>query len=751
MSSPNDFYEISPLRNKFLNPLIGETELFQVDAILDFPQMNLKIEHGTLVITNYKLSYVYEDEGVNTEENTLVPLSCIHKINDDRYGALEIKTRDGRLMKITIESNNKKEIVCWLEKNVFWKKNGMRMSDCIFAFKHKREYYQPYSSEDESGTMYIPEEEFKRQKIQKDNFIISDINQNYKLCDTYPKKIIVPKMDQDEYLNCSAMFRSSNRLPVVCFVHPEKKSVLARCSQPLAGVTFQESKEDAKIVSCMHKETKSQENTKLKIVDLRSKFAARCNYAIGGGHENLEYYPNCELEFMDIYNIHCVRKSFRAMIKLYQDTCDPDRDAIEKTEWLLYLKAIIKTASSMAASLTQGRSVLVHCSDGWDRTPQATSLTQLLIDPYFRTIKGFGVLIQKEWLAFGHKFEERLGLGEPEDTSHEESPIFMQFIDAVYQLLCQFPNWFEFNECYLIELLDQLYSGRFGTFLLNSEKEREESDIAASTLSVWPWLLENQILFKNPEYVWKDTFTEELKPPTGTSHLQVWTRYYLRYKASMRQRHLHNQQSLKNKQNCTKLVAENQQLKEKVNKCEELLMEKIKKDPELCKALVEELKKVDTEGLNLESLKFTLEPSEKKITFSIQRRKSEPFSPVSFVTKNISLNQIDIYDDYGNCETNTEDEYYNNLTSSDDINTNYVIVNTDDVVDTFEVHQSDITPTITCTDPFETERAISILHHSDNNSTVNGTKYYPYLPLTSIFTVSISKVMEWLKLGKTLQ
>ena len=34
----------------------------------------------------------------------------------------------------------------------------------------------------------------------------------------------------------------------------------------------------------------------------------------------------------------------------------------------------------------EARPVLVHCSDGWDRTPQLTALSQLLLDPYYRTI-----------------------------------------------------------------------------------------------------------------------------------------------------------------------------------------------------------------------------------------------------------------------------------------------------------------------------------------------------------------------------
>ena len=38
-------------------------------------------------------------------------------------------------------------------------------------------------------------------------------------------------------------------------------------------------------------------------------------------------------------------------------------------------------------------SVLVHCSDGWDRTPQLTSLAQVLLDPFYRTRDGFKVYV----------------------------------------------------------------------------------------------------------------------------------------------------------------------------------------------------------------------------------------------------------------------------------------------------------------------------------------------------------------------
>ena len=46
---------------------------------------------------------------------------------------------------------------------------------------------------------------------------------------------------------------------------------------------------------------------------------------------------------------------------------------------------------SFQAIAAESSSVLVHCSDGWDRTSQVCSLGSLLLDPYYRTIRGFMV------------------------------------------------------------------------------------------------------------------------------------------------------------------------------------------------------------------------------------------------------------------------------------------------------------------------------------------------------------------------
>jgi myotubularin-related protein 6/7/8 len=131
----------------------------------------------------------------------------------------------------------------------------------------------------------------------------------------------------------------------------------------------------------------------------------------------------------------------------------------------------------MQAVNDQGVNVIVHCSDGWDRTAQTCSLASLLLDPYYRTIHGFQILVEKEWLTFGHKFSQRCAhvISDNGESLKETSPIFHQLLECVWQLTQQFPCAFEFNELFLIKMHEYVYSCHFGTFVGNCEKERRQS------------------------------------------------------------------------------------------------------------------------------------------------------------------------------------------------------------------------------------------------------------------------------------
>lgn len=97
------------------------------------------------------------------------------------------------------------------------------------------------------------------------------------------------------------------------------------------------------------------------------------------------------------------------------------------------------------------RPVLVHCSDGWDRTPQIIGLAKLMLDPYYRTLDGFQILVDREWIAFGHKFADRCGTSTANmDDPNERCPIFLQWLDCVHQIVVKYPTSFEFNLNYLV-------------------------------------------------------------------------------------------------------------------------------------------------------------------------------------------------------------------------------------------------------------------------------------------------------------
>lgn len=76
------------------------------------------------------------------------------------------------------------------------------------------------------------------------------------------------------------------------------------------------------------------------------------------------------------------------------------------------------------------------------------------------SLQGFQVLVEMEWLDFGHKFADRCGHGENSDDLNERCPVFLQWLDCVHQLQRQFPCSFEFNEAFLVSLgIDSLFWG----------------------------------------------------------------------------------------------------------------------------------------------------------------------------------------------------------------------------------------------------------------------------------------------------
>lgn len=71
---------------------------------------------------------------------------------------------------------------------------------------------------------------------------------------------------------------------------------------------------------------------------------------------------------------------------------------------MLYVSLCLKYANLAANTMREGRTVVLQENDGRDMCCVISSLTQILLDPFFRTISGFESLIQKDWVALGHPF-----------------------------------------------------------------------------------------------------------------------------------------------------------------------------------------------------------------------------------------------------------------------------------------------------------------------------------------------------------
>jgi myotubularin-related protein 6/7/8 len=237
---------------------------------------------------------------------------------------------------------------------------------------------------------------------------------------------------QDEKL-LAAIFSTTRAERPLCNVQsppPEREeSGLSKESDStsLAGdlaLTNSEALEDA-VISKVRGDDEDAENDSKKptiygaqqrnmIVDARPTVNAYAMQAVGLGSENMDNYKFATKVYLGIDNIHVMRDSLNKVIDALKDSdltpLPPNRELLHKSHWLKHIANMLDGVGLIARQVgLQHSHVLIHCSDGWDRTSQLSALSQLCLDPYYRTLEGFIVLVEKDWLSFGHQFRYRTG------------------------------------------------------------------------------------------------------------------------------------------------------------------------------------------------------------------------------------------------------------------------------------------------------------------------------------------------------
>ena len=316
----------------------------------------------------------------------------------------------------------------------------------------------------------------------------------------------MPAELDDEALEGEIKRRSKHRTPALTWRHPVSKTPLCRSAQPhaehhkdrafhvvagAAGAAASAAPAALGAASGGHKDRHALAvlgairrcglvGASLAVVDARPYANALANTLKGGGFEDAHDIPGGgTVYFANIPNIHAMRQSLAKLRRACEKNDGDFLEEVHGSRWLDNLRLVL-AASTFVAKLLHVRKTptLVHCSDGWDRTSQLSSLAQLLLDPYYRTVAGFAALVEKDWCAFGYQFSKRR-----DAATDDHSPIFLQWLDCVWQALRQHPTRFEFNELFLLAIRDAVYAQWHSTFRGDCDAQRD-----ADFVDLWPAL-----------------------------------------------------------------------------------------------------------------------------------------------------------------------------------------------------------------------------------------------------------------------
>ncbi|XP_034037794.1 myotubularin-related protein 7a [Thalassophryne amazonica] len=484
---------------------------------------------GTLYLTATHTIFVQNEAGVRNETWVLHSLVCsVEKLTATDLGyPLLIHCKNFQVLHFVIP----REHQC---HDVHVSLQRLSQPECyeeLYCFSYKpnvdkEERWQEWDFLDLKA-------DYSRMGLPNSLWKLSPVNQHYKVSDTYPADLFVPESATPLVVVGSSKFRSRGRFPVLSYYSKENNAAICRSSQPLSGFSARCLEDEQMLEAIMRSNPRSDF---MYVVDTRPKLNAIANRAAGKGYENEDNYSNIKFQFIGIENIHVMRNSQQKMLEvceLRSPSMSDFLEGLESSGWLKHIKAILDAGIFITKAVAEeGVSVLVHCSDGWDRTAQVCSLACVLLDPYYRTLKGFMVLIEKDWVSFGHKFAHRCNHldGDPKEVS----PIIDQFLECMWQLMEQFPCAFEFSERFLIIIHSHIYSCQYGNFIGNNQRDRVELGVHERTHSFWSYLWQNRLDFINPLYRPDHTQTQGvLRPSTAPYCFKFWRALYNRFDHGM--------------------------------------------------------------------------------------------------------------------------------------------------------------------------------------------------------------------------
>ncbi|KAG9261686.1 myotubularin-related protein 12 [Astyanax mexicanus] len=502
-----------PKKERHPNLLPGEVVFCSADPILKHTQDDVSQRgiFGTLLCTNFRVSFVSDEtpleETAQHFKNKLygendIPLMCVDHI----YGVYDEKRKmiTGGMLKNKYPSKmiiHCKDLRVFQFCLTFTKEEDARKIfhgiahhclepkslKCVFAFSYAVSR-SPEMQRSQRTVMFDSKEDWAQEmKRTKGNCRIVTENEGFKLSTRLPKYFIIPSSVTDEDL-----FKFQGKgLPIWCWSHHSGCALFKASTLPVP-------QEDGVIQRYMERMLDAAAQThlySLKIEDLSETLPT------------VQDIQQSYAKFKQFFLIDNSTDFWVSDVKWFS--------SVENTGWMDIIRKCLQKAVEVVECLEkENTNILIMEEEGTDLCCVISSLVQIMLDPHYRTLTGFQGLVQKEWVAGCHAFLDRCNhLCQKDKECQSPSPIFLLFLECVWQLVQQHSPAFQFSETYLTVLSDSVHVPVFSTFLFNSAYQRESTLKAESQHpqrgplncpAVWDWSVQfdckAQELFLNPLY-----------------------------------------------------------------------------------------------------------------------------------------------------------------------------------------------------------------------------------------------------------
>ncbi|XP_076125903.1 myotubularin-related protein 12 [Alosa pseudoharengus] len=527
-----------PKKERYPDLLPGEVVFCSASPILKYTQDELSQRgvFGTLVCTNFRVSFISDEVQVEDTiqhfKNKLygendIPLMCVDNIYggyDDKKKLITcpllknkcpskiiIHCKDLRVFQYCLTYTDEKDARKIFQGIVHHCLESKSLK-CVFAFSYNANNAE---MQRKGRTVMFDSIDDWTQEMKRTKGVCRLVaeNQSFELSQRLPQYFFVPANVTEEDFQNARKFNGKG-LPIWCWSHHTGCALFKTAALPLM-----------------------QEDTIPQAYMEKMLNAVAQNYLYSVKTEDLsDTLPSLQevqlsyTKFKQFFLIDNSTEFWMSDVKWFS--------SLENAGWLDIIRQCLQKAVEVVECLEkENTNVLIMEEEGSDLCCVISSLVQLMLDPYYRTLTGFQSLVQKEWVAGGHNFQDRCNHLHHKDKEHLQTPVFLLFLECVWQLLQQHSPAFQFSETYLTVLSDSVHVPVFSTFLFNSVQQKVSMMTAESPQTqrgplncptVWDWSVQfdcrAQEFFINPLYTDKlrvDKLTKKSHRPKHTRQLSL--------------------------------------------------------------------------------------------------------------------------------------------------------------------------------------------------------------------------------------